>query len=564
MNRVMLLCVSGLIGIAGGFGLRALRQPPAPGPDDFGKLGKTVSGSFVRTNNPGPQTVSERMAQLQEDLSLSDDVTRWLRWMTAVEQADPGDYPALARLARELPGALNILGARWIDRDPQGLLEACQKPIAGFPADELASLLFETWPKTDPDAVLAVLKAHPDLQRGWQYSALNNLFKTHPEQALMTMSALRIESYGPDMVGVKKWAEGDPLHAARVALAHPCGFATRRVLETIGKAWADSDPRGALAFATAHTAGSGHELANHILRHWVEKNLVKASDWFAATDESSRQRLLPAFIEAWGTSDATQALHWCLSHTTGRQQTEVVQSLVKGTLAKNPDDAAAMVVGMEVSTLRNQAAVTFAEAMLQKGWWPGLVDSKPGAKAKPEAITWLLQLEPEARRQVITRIGRSWSERDPRGFAAFLGTPAGADSPPEVIAAAATALVRQQPQEALEWAGQTPEPIRQRTLADTFQNWTRTQPDAAMTWLDALPSSDTRREAFYLGAVEHAIPPSAFQSGPVITLEPIHLARKELARLLAADPAAARDRIEALPLSRQERSRILGDLRLNR
>ncbi len=570
MKRPLLIVGSALLGLAAGFGLRAWRQPHAAA----SATPESSATSSVVVPGPPPKLTSQPSSALAEtleaNLSLTDGVTRWLHWMTAVEKAGPKDFPSLARLAQSLPGALNMLAARWIDRDPHGLFEACRNAGAngsGFPANELAQQLFQAWPKNDPDAVLAALQEHRNLANGWQFTALNTLFQNRPEQALITMSQLDITSYGPNMGGIATWAAADPRHAAEIALTHPAGYATWRVLETIGKEWAKSDPSSALSFAMAHESGPGAELANHVIRQWVEKDIGQASDWFAAADETARARLLPAFVEAWGKQDAATALQWCLDHTTGRQQTDVVQSLIKGSLAQNQDTAAAMVIGLEASPLRARAAVTFAEAMLNlnKGsWWPGIVSSEADRKAKPEALAWLGQLDPLPRREVLSRIAWSWSESDPRGFAEFLRTPAGQDASPEALAAAARSLVRQQPQEALEWAAQAPENIRQRTLADTFQNWTRTQPEAAMIWLDQLPASDPRRETFYLGAVESAIPPSAFQDGPLTSLDPINTARQNLARLLANDPAAARRRIEELPVSGEERSRILGQLRLDK
>ncbi|MES2705081.1 MAG: hypothetical protein V4726_00620 [Verrucomicrobiota bacterium] len=565
MKRFPLIIFSGIAGLAAGFGLSALRQP---GGAESGTAGIPAAGGQAgkpgAPSKPAGPAASVLAEKLRTDLSISRGVTRWLQWMTAVEKAGPGDFPGLARMAKEMPGALNMLAARWIELDPRGLFEACRNAGGsgpGFPANELAQLLLETWPKNDPDAVLTALKNSPGLQMGWQFTALNSLFQNRPEQALITMSALSIDGYGPDMKGVAKWAAADPGHAAEVALAHPAGFASRLVLETIGKEWGKSDPEGALAFAVSRNTAAASDLANQVMRQWVEKDLTKASGWLAAAGGPERALLLPAFIEAWGKKDAPEALQWCLANTSGSQQSEVITSLVKGTIAQSPDAAAAMIVGLEPSPLRSKAAVTFADTMINKDWWPGFNSS--GRSAKPEAIAWLGQLDPDARKQVIGNIHWSWSEHDPRGFADYLRSPAGQVAGPEAVTAAARNLVREQPVEAIEWANQAPEASRAQTLSETFQAWTRHQPDAAMDWLQKLPSGDPRREALYLGAVEHIIDPAAFQTGPLTSLEPINNARRDLARLLATDPAAARQAIAKLSMEPARREQTLARLKLS-
>ncbi len=554
MNRVLLIVLFALLGLAAGFGLRAWRQShPSAGDmaDHAAPLSAVAPGTPPKLAHA---RASELVEQLQADLSLSHGVTRWLHWMTAVEKAGVSDFPHLARLAKELPGGLNMLAALWIERDPQSLFAACRQGGEGFPANELAQLLFQTWPKDDPDAVLAALQEHRNLADGWQLTALNTLFQNRPEQALIAMHRLGIDSYGPNMDDIAKWAEADPRHAAEVALAHPAGHATEMVLEAIAKEWTKSDPAAALAFATSLPDGTGGALANQVLRHWVEKDLGRASEWFATVEERTREKLLPAFVEAWGKTDPALALQWCLAHTAGALQGDVVQSLVKGALERNPATAAALVAGMEASSLRTKAAVAFAREAVNKGWFPRFISQGQQPQAKPEAKAWLEQLDPEARKEVLKQVSWSWSSSAPRDFAAFLQSEAGRDAPPEVLAAAAHGLVRENPSEALEWAGHVPEALRRDTLSSTFQQWTRAQPDAAMTWLRQLPADDARRETFYLGAVKHAIPSAAFQNGPITSLDPIDQARQHLAHLLATDPAAARRTLATLSLSEEARA----------
>lgn len=566
MKQSVLIVASAATGLLTGFVLRAARQPGEP-PATSMPAGKSTPrdaagpAGVAAMDSPALQEGSALAAKLRTDLSMSDGVTRWLHWMTAVEKATPKDFPHLARLAKDIPGAVAILGARWIEIDPQGLFEACMDGNTGgpgFPSDELGTMLFQTWPQKDPDAALAVLKANPSIQMGWQYQALETLFSNRPEEALITMSELRIGSFSPGMHGVEKWAAADPRRAAEVALAHPCGFASRAVLAAIGKQWAASDPQGALAFAASQATASGRELANQLIKNWVEKDPAKASEWFEAADDATNKRLLPSFVEAWGKQDAHAALQWCQTNTSGARQADLIASLVKGSLQKSPDDAAALVAGMEVSAARTKAAVAFAETVLHQGWWPTMVNRMPDGKAKPEAIAWLGQLDPESRKQVIANISWSWGENDPQGFAEFLRSPAGQAAGPEAMAAAARGLVRKQPLEAMELANQMPAENRQNAVVDTFSNWTRYQPEAAMEWLAELPVSDPRRESCYLSAVMQAVPFASFGGEAGALRE----AQQRLAKQLATNPSAAREQLRQLSMSAEDRAKVMARLGL--
>ncbi len=564
MKRSLLIVLSAIAGLLAGFALRALRQQhgATAANSSIANSSSAQAGTHANTGYPNHREANALATKLKSELAVSDGVTRWLLWITAVEKATPKDFPHLARMAKDIPGAVAILGARWLEADPQGLFEACMSGDAGFPREELGDLLFREWPKKDPEAVLAVLKATPLLPMGWQFQSLETLFALRPEQALITMSELRISSFGPGMGGVEKWIAADPRHAAEVALAHPCGFATAQVLMSLGTQWAKSDPQGALAFAATQNTTSGRQLANLLIKKWVENDPDKASDWFAKVDDGTSRRLLPSFVEAWGKQDANSALQWCLANTKGGRQFDLIASLVKGSLQKSPDDAAALVAGMEPSAARSKAAAAFAEAVLHQGWWPNMVTQTPDGKAKPEAIAWLQQLDPAARKEAISTITWSWSEHDPQGFIEFLRSPAGQAAGPEAMATAATALVRKQPLEAMALANEVPEAGRQDALMETFSNWNRYQPEAAMDWLRKLPASDARRETFLLGVVREAVPSEAFANNAAASPETLRKAQQDLARQLATSPAAAREQLRQLSLPAETRASVMARLGL--
>jgi len=163
VSKPLTIALAVSLGLAAGFAVRAWHRPD--GKADTPAKRPTAPGSSAssKASAPPPAAASALVTKTEADLSLSTGVTRWLVWMTAVEKASLADFPALARLGKNLPGALRMLAARWIALSPQHLFDSC---IAGeksgaFPTDELASLLFEEWPKNDPAACIAALSKTP-------------------------------------------------------------------------------------------------------------------------------------------------------------------------------------------------------------------------------------------------------------------------------------------------------------------------------------------------------------------------------------------------------------------
>ncbi|MES2708339.1 MAG: hypothetical protein V4726_17220 [Verrucomicrobiota bacterium] len=573
MKRLRLLLISSLAGLAAGFGYRAFQYHRQLSPAaEAAPPALTPSAALPEDRSslpPGPPEESALIARLKTDLArsaaLSDDVTRWLHWMTAVEKAAPADYPRLASMAKDLPGALEALAAKWIESDPRSLFDACvggNQGATGFPTQELARLLFNAWPRKDPAAVFAALESHPSIQLSWQTAALDILSEIDPERSLITMSRIRIYDHSFNMTHLEKWIAADPAHAARVALENPYGTVTGKAVERIGREWARRDAEAALAFASSHNNTElSRDLANHVISHWVERDLSKASEWLAAADESTRNRLLPSFVAAWGQKDAAAALQWSLTNTDGGRQRAVIEALVRETAEKKPDAAAAMVTGMEASPGRRHAAVIFAGELYDIGWMQNIPENADGTA---KTIQWLNQLDPEARKAAIGRVEEPWNEQDPQSFANYLLTPAGQDAGPEIMAAAARALGQQKTVEAIQWASGIKSENRDQALSETFGGWINAQPEAAMQWLGKLPPDDPRRESFYFGAARDILPGDAF---PELEDEdgnhsPDPAPVRDLARQLATDPAAARATLEKLPLGDTDRARALTRLGL--
>jgi hypothetical protein len=503
----LLLFVAAALGLATGFALRGkrVRNPGVESPvkvvSSAGWQRKTLPHSqprgHVRINDDSPLAT-----QLERDLSMSTGVTRWLYWLDAMEKASASDFPRLFRLAEGNAAASRLVSQRWIDLYPRHLFDTIVAAARSGSAltrgmMDLSHSLFTDWPKRDPEAAIAALSAPEDfaMRSSWRDDVAATVIRNDAERGLRLFNEWHIESFGPFMNGVEKWAAADPRHAAEFALAHPAGYATELTMETIGKEWARTDPARALEFAVSKPDEFGSTLAAAALKEWSGRNLNEAADWLARADAHTRNRLSPSFVETWAKQEANGALAWCESNLSGSSLAQAVGGVMKGAAEKDVAAAAALVTSLNPSAARTEAAV----AVGQK-WFPDrLGEDKP---ASPAAIAWLSALDTESATRLVDEIQWRWATCDPKGMAGFLA------SSPERFSAnpyniVARELARKNPTEALEWADRLPTDRALSAGADAFAEWRRSQPDAAMKWLGELSSADPRRIPYLQGAIRN-------------------------------------------------------------
>jgi hypothetical protein len=551
-NSLLMVAAAGL-GLTVGFALRG----------KSGNVSATAESSTVALASPAVsqekparvfnQPISNRRnddsplaTKLERDLSMSSGVTRWLYWLEALEKAAPADFPRLARLAKGNSTAMRFVAARWVELDPRHLFDtlvAASKSGGGFPSDELAAVLFEEWPKRDPEAVIAAfngLDASESLgRRNWRMLAAGIVFEKDVERGLRLLSEWRIDNFGPGMTAVAKWAAADPRHAAEFTLEYRAGYASRSTMETIAKEWARTDPGGALGFAATQSGELGSTLGTTVLKEWAGQNLTEAAAWLAGTDVRTRNRLSPTFIEAWAKEDAASALTWCESNLAGSSLAQAVGGVLKGAAERDVAGAARLVAEMLPSAARAEAA----SAVAQK-WF---AESFSGKAVPPEAITWLASLDSESMKRALERVQWEWRNSDPKSMAAFLASPAGEQVPAQVYSILAQSMALKNPAEALAWANRLPEDLGLQAGSDAFYEWRRSQPETAMQWLRELPSTDARRLPFFQSAIR------SLANDPQ--------AAEQLAAMNPADRTTARTVIETMSLPEDRRARLLEAVR---
>ena len=547
----LLILAGAIIGLAVGFALKkpartlntTMEVRNADNADAGSSGVRRARSPFNATYRKVVRTDDSPLAtKLEHDLSMSSGVTRWLYWLEALERATPADCPRLAQLAQGNPTLVRLVGERWAKMNPQHMFDTLVSRRDGsFPAGELQRVLFEEWPRKDINAVIAALSKNEGtgLPQSWRRDFATSLVAKDPERGLRLMSEWNIENYGPQMSGVKKWAAANPRHAAEFALAYPARAATRSALETIGKEWARTDPAGALQFAGAQRGEFASILARAVLKSWTDRDLNEAAGWLAKADAAARNRLSPAFVEGWAKYDAPGALKWCEANLTGITFANAAASLLQGAANVDLAGAAELVNSMPPSKARSEAAA----AVMQK-WLPDDSSDKP---VPPEAIAWLTRLDSESISRALEYAQWRWSQADPKGLAAFVASLSPEQVPWQAYSTLARSMARKNPLDALEWANRLPEERRMNVGNDAFNEWQRSQPEAARDWMNKLPPSDPRREPFFQNVV------GAMAYDP--------RGAEQLAALNASDRAIAEKLIARMVLPEERRTALLSALK---
>jgi hypothetical protein len=441
-----------------------------------------------------------------------------------------------------------LVGARWVEVAPRHLFDTLVSSSKQLPlreASELAQLLFDEWPKRDPDAAIAALNEDSSKARqnqDWRWTVAYAVVDKDVERGLQLLVDWHCDNvgFGPrGLSAVAKWTKANPRHAAEVMLGQKASYSIESAMETVGKEWAKTDPAAALAFATTKQGPLASSLAASALKEWAGKSLPDAADWLTHTDDQTRNRLSPTMVEVWAKTDASSALEWSQANLTGNTLAQSVASVLKGVAQKDVMAAAALVTDMEPSHARTEAAVAVA-----RKWFPEMSSAN---QTKPETVGWLANLDRDSIKRVLDQITWGWGTSDPTSMAAFLSSTAADSVPSYSYSVVARELSRKNPQEALAWTSHLPERQGLAAGGDAFAEWRAAQPEAAMDWLNNLPTDDARRKPFFENAIQN------------VAYNP--QAAEQLALMNPTERAVARSVIEKMNLPEDRRARLLAVLK---
>ena len=490
--NLFLILVAAALGLAIGFVFRAKPKEidVLPGSITSTESAARPLGKYLRPVTPLTYDASPLATKLERDLSMSSGVTRWLYWLDALEKATTNDFPRLIRLAQGNSTAMRFIAARWVEVDPRHMFDtivAASNANTDFPANELAQILFQEWPNRDPKGVIAALNSAKQFRgsSSWRTQVSGAIFNNDVELGLRLMSDWNVDHYIPSMSGVRKWAAADPRHAAEVTYQNQIASLSREMMKTIAKEWAGTDPLAALDFANAKTGELGTVLASSALKEWADRDLKAAADWLAGTDARTRARLGSAFVESWAKQDVLSALEWCALNLSGSSLAQAVGGVFKGAAQKDLAGAQDLVAQMNPSKARAEAAAAIAH------WaFPDSFSEKP---VPPDTVAWLKQLDPHSLKRALDEVHWQWVSSDAKGFADLLKRLNAEEVSRHIFDNVARNLARINPEEAVAWAAELPAQRSLEVGSAAFTEWRRSQPEAAIQWLNKLRPDDPRR-----------------------------------------------------------------------
>lgn len=503
-------------------------------------ISNTVAPKNASPKSARKETKTLLVAKFEADLARSSGVTRLLRWIEAVDQAGPADFPSLFAMAGDKQELVQLIATRWAEKDPRGFFaELFRLGKQGRYLWEAGNVLFAAWAQTDMDGMLAAVDEldNSSSMSQWHQQAVNQVFPKDPEKGLSLMSRWHIENYIPfsNNDGIAAWAAKNPQHAAEVALTNPAGAATRSVMEIVGREWAKTDPAAALAFAQSNKNQFSALMADTAFSQWSDQNLKQAADWLANASPSTRDELSGKFVQSWAKSDLVGAFQWAQANLSGPTLTHAIGSAMQAAADKDVVAAADIVQSMDPSTARAEAAASVA-----RKWFP---DSFSGKKPPDEAVQWLDELDPDSTQRAVSEVSWQWAEGDPQGMAAFLKNSTSDQIPSWVYSNVARNLARNDPAAAMDWSNSLPSRYSNDVGTQAFTEWRNSQPQAASEWLAHLPADDPRRTTFLQNAIsDWATDPNKAE---------------QLARFAAINPSAAEQMVKALPIAEDRRAAAL-------
>jgi len=402
----------------------------------------------------------------------------------------------------------------WADHDPGAALNwlESQPDTEALPAgiwrDTLIAGLFDGWAKKDLAAATAACQQLPDgaaKEKAWE-NILNRQIENDPAAAATLTTKLPAGDFRQRAIGelgdhwtgtnpptILNWAQSLPSEAERISI-------TNRFITN----WAHHDPPAAAQFANQHVELADAALGE-IARAWFPQDLAATTNWIAGlpdVDKKSAAQL--ALVEIWAQTDPKSMANYALNLPAGDIQTRYLTAACEQLAARDLPGTVELLQPLQDAALRQNilaqatrrcdllhinSTSQFIAAMPpgedQKAAIKGLTSN--WAAVDPEtAANWVASFpatnaQPEALAFVIA----AWSQHEPAAAAQWLAKlPAGTETD-ETISAFLDGAVAKYPDYAAQWTQTvTNENQRQKYQRQVAQEWRKTDPTAAMKWIN--------------------------------------------------------------------------------
>lgn len=490
------ICLSAIgLGALIGWLIRANRSEGASP-----KASSEVSSPAAGNTRDSKSSAAAATSELAARFAVSKGAERWLLLLTQAEKATASDMPGLLRLAAGNETMARMLGTRWAELDPRHMFDLLISDLAKSErindSVDLFSLLITEWMARDAGGAIAALTSASNLagvnplfieQR--RSEAVSIVMKSDPARAIALMKEWNVRRHIPDLQPLERWLAQSPERAAILSNQIHAEGTSDHVMRIIGNAWAKTDPAAALAYAGKLSLSARVAFTGSAMKDWAKQDLNAAAAFVAAqSDHAYRSHLAGSLIEAWAATDAGAAFAWSQENLKGAARVQSIGNVVKAVAERSPDEAAAMVNGLESGEIKSSAVGALLEFHL-KNYDP----IRPNPAARDAALAWLTTLDDkEAARRALAKNAWKLFTNAPEAARAFLSGPHADIAPPEIYGLAASDLTKQNPESALQWAATVPAEHQSTAMSYLMSTWLSTQPEAARTHVLAMPPGELR------------------------------------------------------------------------
>lgn len=440
----------------------------------------------------------------------------WLYLLAAAENAPPGLLAQLMDSLTGEPSAAALLGRRWAQRDPAGVLaflkshpspkQEVYTPSAsrgqqGRSLLQLQKILTQEWLRKDPEGLIAALSGKEskasDLKTMKQ-ETVRLLVDTDAGRSVDLMLEWKLRLNTADGPALVSWVQTHPREAAEKILRRNLGSwdAEGSVLlkETI-KTLAATDPGGALKMKlqdSSYTNSMLYLLSTGIIAGWAQRDLPAVAAFLADSQNGltgQRKGELSAYLmHDWGAKDPSAALAWTDAQLTGDDKNRALFSLLSSVAAADPSQALDYMDRLPPGRDRDRIFGEVVKTSLKK-------NDKSQAAAM---LQWMTSLPDPIQRDTALNAGAgALMKSAPDEFLAWLKTPEGSTQAPfGALQETARSLSHDNANaKALEWAaGLRPEaaPLIRK---DLIERWFWSDFAAPTAWIRNLPSGDARADS---------------------------------------------------------------------
>jgi len=277
------------------------------------------------------------------------------------------------------------------------------------------------------------------------------------------------------------------------------------LLELFVESWARFDPQGIHARASSWPADKRREAWPALLRAWARSDPQAAALALEQIpDAAVRHRAWPALIEGWSESDDLGVWRQLSEIPEGAQRSELVDDVVERRMRRRGADEllrelTAIPDDPPMDVLKRDALVSAASRLVRHDLHQALAlaeaheDSVYGPDIRRRvaaywasqdgsaALAWLRRQPAGSQRDdALARAYRTWLRSDRAAAVAWLGERITDTDVAAVAVAHAGVLAREEPETAIAWARELPDPeLRRRALLEIDRISQRNDPDAA-------------------------------------------------------------------------------------